>query len=248
MVTPNDLRAVVAAGGSNPSLGPSARRRVLADALAALPAGTDEIVAAAVAGLADDDRNVRVAMLRVLALFATPAATAGVLRGLTDPVRRVRDVAIRAAQPHHLAAASIVEVLQRLVDDDAEIDRLRRTAFEVLASASTHDPIPEVTRAAITTLVHSSRFRGPLVRRLCSSLAHTLDSRHLLREIVRTGTKDEAVMATRALCGQVLLRTDIVPEDERRRVRDEFDREDDLHRWVPAPVALELVQRWGGPR
>lgn len=58
----------------------------------------------------------------------------------------------------------------------------------------------------------------------------------------------ERLGATRALCGQVLLRTDIVPEDERRRVRHEYDREDDLHRWVPAPVALELVQRWGGPR
>jgi hypothetical protein len=242
VLTPNDLRELVAEGGRNPSLGPHQRRQALADAIDALAgAGPDDVVAAAVTGLTSDDRNVRAAMLRVLALFDTPPATEGVLRGLADPVRRVRDAAIRAAQPHHLAVPAVVATLRRITEDEHETDRLRRTAFFVLSSATARQALPAVTREAIGALAASSRFREPLLRRLCSMRTHTVETRALLHDFVRTGSKDEAVMATRALCDQVLLRTDIVPEAERRRIRADFDRgHDDLHRWVPATTVAAL--------
>lgn len=243
VLTPNDLRELVAEGGRNPSLGPDERRQALVEAMDALDRG-DDVVATALAGLDSDDRNVRAAMLRVLAMFEGAEATSGILRGLADPARRVREAAIKAAQPRHLGSPLVIERLQELAEDESEIDRLRRTAFFVLSSRSARDALPDVTREAVGSLLGSSRFRGPLLVRLCSSLDQTDATRHLLREFVRTGTKDEAVMATRALCGQMLLRTDIVPEAERRRVRSQYDRgQDDLHRWVPCSVVAELFHQ-----
>ena len=244
MLTSSDLRALVAAGGTDPSLDPDQRRRALADAVEALGTEDGEVVAAAIVGLDDEDRNVRAAMLRVLGLFASPAAAEGIVRGLRDPVRRVREVAARSAQPHHLASTRVVDALRRIIEDDQETDRLRCTAFFVLSSGSTRRSLPPIAHEAIGSLLHSERFRGPLLRRIVSSIVRTPETESLLREFVRIGTKDEAVMATRALCGQVLLRTDIVPETERRRIREAYDREDDLHRWVPAPLADELVTHW----
>lgn len=243
VLTPDDLRELVAQGGRNPSLGPDERRQVLVEALDAMEGGGD-VVSTARAGLDSDDRNVRVAMLRVLAMFDGDEATGGILRGLEDPVRRVREVAIKAARPRHLGSPRVIEKLQRLAEDESETDRIRRNAFFVLSSRSARDALPEVTREAVGSLLGSSRFRAPLLVRLCSSLDQTEETRHLLREFVRTGTKDEAVMATRALCGQMLLRTDIVPETERRRVRTQYDRgQDDLHRWVPCSVVAELFRQ-----
>ena len=243
VLTPDDLRELVAEGGRNPSLGPDQRRRVLVEAIGAVDGDGDaDIVATALAGLDRDDRNVRVAMLRVLAMFDGDAATGGILRGLDDPARRVRETAMKAARPRHLASARVIEKLRRIAEDESETDRLRRNAFFVLSSRSARDALPDVTRDAVYSLIGSSRFRGPLLVRLCSSLDQTEETRHLLREFVRTGTKDEAVMATRALCGQMLLRTDIVPEAERRRVRTQYDRgQDDLHRWVPCAVVAQLL-------
>lgn len=240
VLTPEDLRELVAEGGRNPSLDPEERRRVLVESIEGLD-GAGDVVATAVTGLDSQDRNVRVAMLRVLAMFDGDEATSGILRGLDDPVRRVREVAVKAARPRHLGSSAVIERLQRLAEDESETDRVRRNAFFVLSSRSARDALPEVTREAVGSLLGSSRFRGPLLVRLCSSLDQTEQTRHLLREFVRTGTKDEAVMATRALCGQMLLRTDIVPEAERRRVRSQYDRgQDDLHRWVPCSVVTEL--------
>lgn len=240
VLTPNDLRELVAEGGRNPSLGPDERRRALVDVLDGMEDGND-VVGTALAGLDSDDRNVRVAMLRVLAMFDGAKATEGILRGLGDPVRRVREVAIKAARPRHLGSSLVIETLQRIAEDESETDRLRRNAFFILSSRSAREALPEVTREAIGSLLASSRFRQPLLVRLCSSLDQTDETRHLLREFVRTGTKEEAVMATRALCDQVLLRTDIVPDAERRRIRTDFDRgHDDLHRWVPAATVAAL--------
>ena len=47
--------------------------------------------------LDSDDRNIRVAALRVLAFCDGPAAADGILRGLDDPMRRVRNVAAKSS-------------------------------------------------------------------------------------------------------------------------------------------------------
>src|SRR5438105_8411028 len=47
--------------------------------------------------LDSDDRNIRVAALRVLASTDGPDAVTGILRGLDDPVKRVREVAAKSS-------------------------------------------------------------------------------------------------------------------------------------------------------
>ena len=62
----------------------------------------------------------------------------------------------------------------------------------------------------------------------------TDDLRQLLEEIVRVGTKAEAVSATRALCGYRVAHVEEFPVDERPRVKATADRASgDLWYWVP---------------
>src|SRR5689334_3959037 len=66
--------------------------------------------------LDSDDRNVRVAALRVLAWSDDRGAVDGILRGLDDPVKRVREVAAKST-PRFVSDRRIVERLQRAVED-----------------------------------------------------------------------------------------------------------------------------------
>lgn len=257
MVTPEKLHDLVAADAEHPDRNPEARRRALRDALSTTgPASDADVVGAALAGLRSDDRNVRVAMLRVLALYGDETATDGVLRGLADPARRVREGAIKSSSPLHLQSDRVLESLRRIAEDESEIGRIRGQAFFVLSSRSARDAVPDVAREAIRTLMDSERFRLPILVRLCKSFDQTPDSRALLQEFVRTGTKEEAVMATRALCGQCLVRVDAwMPAERRRFVREQFDPgptirgskigDGPVNYWMPAAAALQLLEEVG---
>ena len=86
--------------------------------------------------------------------------------------------------------------------------------------------------------------------RLCSALDQTDQTRHLLAEFVRTGSKEEAVMATRALCGHCLVRADTWPTAEHRRlVRQRFDPAPDNQFWVPLDeLRVLLDEAFGAPK
>src|SRR5688500_10657934 len=100
MVTTEDLVSVVGRAPNNLGRDLAAWLRTEIDKLG--PA--DEVLPVAIAGMASDDRNVRVKMLRVLGLYDDPRATAAVVSAMSDPVRRVREVAIKATRPHHMSA------------------------------------------------------------------------------------------------------------------------------------------------
>lgn len=155
----------------------------------------------AVVFLDDADRNVRVKALRVLAWCDGEAAVQGVLRGLDDPMKRVREVAAKCSA--------------RFVDDPRVADRLRlavergetgsaRTAVSVLAGVF-HSPFglssTGVHPDAVRRLLAIDAQRGQALAALLRARTLTDDVAELLREVVRTGTKDEAVAATRRLCG-----------------------------------------------
>jgi HEAT repeat protein len=251
MVTTEDVLAVVARSPQNWGRG---RREWLETEIAKLEATPEETVTAALVGLDDDDRNVRVRAVWVLWLFPDPRATEGIVRALRDPARRVREVAMKCAAPHHVGDPAVVEVLRRITEDDREIDRLRRTAFFVLSSVHTREALPDVASESLRDLMESQRFRSSILERLCKTRAGGLDeaSRSVLQEFVRTGTKEEAVMATRALCGQVLVAVNRwLPPEQRQRLRDQYDPGpgDQFAEtcWMPVADAIELAKAVGYP-
>ena len=249
MVTTQDVLAVVARSPQNWGRG---RHDWLAEEMGKLGASAEELATAAVAGLDDDDRNVRVRAVWALSVIDHPKATEGVLRALRDPARRVREVAMKSAAPHHVPSTEVVEELRRIADDDGEIRGLRSDAFFVLSSIRTRDALPEVAGEALRELMGSDRFRASILRRLCSWRGHGPDAaaRDLLHEYVRTGTKDEAVMATRALCGQVLVPINrLLPADHRQALRERYDPGPSSvyadSCWMPLDDATELGRSLG---
>ena len=250
MVTTEDVLGVVARSPHNWG---GDRTRWLADELGALGAGPDELVAAALAGLDSDERNVRVRALWALSVLPGPAASTGILRGLRDPVRRVREVAIKSVRPHHVGSSEVLAAVRAIVDDEGETGRLRRNAFFVLSSSALRDQLPEVAEDALRSFLGTKRFRMPVLLRLCTSGTQTATSRAILEEFVRGGSKEEAVMATRALCGQRLMRVDgWLPADVRRRVRATYDPAPDVYHgvplcWIPAAEADALAAEVGVP-
>ena len=247
MVTTTEVFDVVRRSPGNLGFGV---KRWIEDELEKLGAGADEVVTATLPALASDDRNERVRALRVLALYPDERATAGVLSALRDPVRRVREVAIKAARPHHVVSAEVVTELRRIAEDERETGRIRRHAFFVLSSSTTQDAVPDIAGEALTGLMDSTRFRQPILLRLCKAPNQTDASRVVLREFVRTGTKDEAVMATRALCGQMLVRVDgWVPAEARQRIREQYDAAPPPFQgcWMPRDEAVELARSVGYP-
>ena len=149
-----------------------------------------------------EDRNVRVAMLRVLAFCEGDNAASGILRGLRDPKRRVREVAAKSAR-HFVDHPEVVAALRRMVEDELEKLRIRSIAFEVLAGMRGLPYDDAELKPALDALAHFARldaYRAKVIRALAR---RPLDdaSRSLLEEIVSIGAKDEAVMATRVLLG-----------------------------------------------
>lgn len=243
MLTTEELRVLAQASrgyGSfdgEQSTGPSDNPRVRDLALDALGRPSDdEVAAAAIALLADPDRNLRVVALRVLAWYRRRDVVDALLAATHDPVRRVRRIALAIAPAEDSAvAARLVEV----AEDEDEYHRIRGDALVRVAS---HALRPETVEPLRRILERD----GDRRRVLLVLAARGLDdvAREVLRDVVRTGTKEEAVVATRALCGQVLVRSDnVVPPNSEpadvdwafapgSRTKTNYTR----FYWVPAPA------------
>jgi hypothetical protein len=231
MVTTQEVLAVVA---RSPHDWGRERHRWLTEELGRLGAPTSDLVGAAVAAVADPDRNVRVRAVWALSALPGSAATVALLGALGDPARRVREVALKAVSPHHVGEPEVIAAVRSIADDETEITRLRRLAFFVLSSSIVRDELPDVAEETLRSFLDSERFRGQVLVRLCSTSNLSPTSKAILEEFVRTGSKEEAVMATRALCGQRLLRVDgWLPPELRRRVRAQYDAAPDVYHGVP---------------
>ncbi|HYF45061.1 MAG TPA: HEAT repeat domain-containing protein, partial [Acidimicrobiales bacterium] len=111
-------------------------RELAQEASSPRPGPTGVAAADVVPHLDSDDRNIRVAALRVLAWSdGTDDAVRGLLKALDDPKRRVRNVAAKSCV-RFLDDPRIVARLVRAIEED---DRAAaQPALEVLAGAGAH--------------------------------------------------------------------------------------------------------------
>ena len=164
----------------------------------------DEVVSSALPLLSDPDRNLRVLGLRVLGWYRErPDVASALARASRDPRRRIRRIAVQLLPADRLdGARRLLEVAQ----DPAEHHRIRVEALLKL----TRWGQSEETLSGLRSLIEQRADRG---RVLIALLAQPVDeaARDLLEHIVDIGTKEEAVAATRALCGFRLVRSDSGP-------------------------------------
>jgi hypothetical protein len=92
--------------------------------------------------------------------------------------------------------------LTAIVKDGAEKSRIRRFALDMLARAgsATKTGLGDSAADALRSLAKMPRSRSEILFRL---LQMDIDNNNegLLRDYVRDGSREEVVMATRALCG-----------------------------------------------
>lgn len=181
--------------------------------------------------LDSDDRNVRVAALRVLAWCDEPAAADGILRGLDDPKRRVREVAAKCSI-RHLGDERVVDRLVKAIGED-DLGSTR-AALEILGGQY-HAPLGlfalEPITGALATLAKLPKYRQDVLGHLLRTRNLTDDVAEILRDFVRDGTKEEAVAATRRLCGYRVERVELLDEETLRTAERAWGR---VWYWVPA--------------
>ena len=180
--------------------------------------------------LDSEDRNIRVAALRVLSFTDGPVAAEGVLRGLDDPMKRVREVAAKCS-PRFVSDPRVVARLQKAVAE-AETGSAR-PAFAVLAGTysspyglSQLEPVAD----ALGRLAHLPRYRQQVLASLLRARSLTEETRALLREFVLNGTKEEAVAATRRLCGFWVTSKAFLSDEELRTAERAWG---EVWYWVP---------------
>lgn len=164
---------------------------------------TDEALEA----IKSQDRNIRVRALRAAFSEAKPEGAAVILAGLGDRKRRVKEVALKSSKPF-LGDSRVVERITAMVTDDTEYHRIRDKALFALGGGfpkvNQAGEIPKAAIDALKTLASVDRYRRAVLGRLVR-MDLTPEVEALLKEYVRSGNKDEAVTATRALCGYRLV-------------------------------------------
>ena len=186
------------------------------------------------AHLASEDRNVRVAALRVLAFCDDLGAAEGILRGLDDPVKRVREVAAKSS-PRFLSDKRVVERLKLAVEREERGSA--QPAVQILGGMF-HSPFglfaAEPITSALAALVDQPKHRKQVLLALLRARTLTDDVRVLLQSLVRDGSKEEAVFATRRLDGFRVARSEeLIGGTEIRRTADRAF--GDVWYWIPVP-------------
>ena len=213
-----DLDAVKALNRSSFE-GNAARRQAALERLGNPSA--DELVEMALEALGSPDRNVRGQMVRLLAGQSAPRAAEGMLRALSDPARRVRRLAARLSWVFGSDEA-IEARLREMAEDEDETVKIRSAAFHALSSGkflSSLGTSPGEARSYFAALPDLERHRQMALDVLVSLDPLTDAARAILRYVVETGTREEAVAATRALSGFKVMNLGSFPDPaERRRV------------------------------
>jgi HEAT repeat protein len=167
--------------------------------------------------LDSDDRNVRVAALRVLAILDDPAAAEGIVRGLDDEKKRVREVAakssVRFAHDPIVSARLALAVERHETGSSgpalAVIVGLYGSPYGLASTA----PVA----GAIAALARLPKYRTAVLSSLLRLQTLTDEATTVLKDFVSEGSKDEAVAATRRLCGYRVAHHAELTDDVRRR-------------------------------
>lgn len=161
----------------------------------------------ALEAIKSQDRNMRVRALRAVFSDVTPEGAEVILAGLSDPKRRVKEVALKSSKPF-LADPRVVERIAAMVTDEKEYHRIRDKALFALGggfpNVNRAGQLPKAAIEALRSLAAVDRYRGDVLGRLVR-MDLTPEVEALLKEFVRSGNKEEAVAATRALCGYRLV-------------------------------------------
>ena len=149
------------------------------------------------------DRNVRVRALRAVFLEATPDGADVILAGLGDAKRRVKEVALKSSKPF-LGDPRVVERITAMITDETEYHRIRDKALFALGGGfpkvNHAGQLPKAAIDALRSLAEVEKYRRVVLSRLVR-MDLTPEVEALLKEFVDSGSKEEAVAATRALCG-----------------------------------------------
>lgn len=177
-----------------------------------------EVGAAALLHMQSADRNVRVAMLRLLAHFRSPNAMRGVLLGLNDRARRVRNVAIQSAK-FFLEYPEICQRLKEMSTDLEEKRKIRERALTTLTGSGApvlEGPLPPAAARELRALLPRSVYRSQILHGLVQ-LDPDDTVKELLREIVHIGTSEEVSIAEKALSGFKMVNIGHCKDEAQRR-------------------------------
>jgi hypothetical protein len=169
-----------------------------------------------------EDRNVRVAALRVLAIVEDPAAVEGLLLGLDDEKKRVRNVAAKSCL-RWVQEPRITARLQRAIEDGETGSA--RPAFELLSGLyiSAYDNAHPIMTDVLASLARADEHRMNVLTALLRAPLHDR-VRELLQDIVDHGTREEAVLATRRLCGLRVVRLEPLPPELQAKIKQTCER------------------------
>lgn len=183
-------------------------------------ASADDRLGGALQALTSDNRNVRVLALRILGTVgandalsedqAERAAT-GICTALNDTKRRVRKVALQSCVPY-LKSPEVVRRLREMVEDVSETRKLRGGAVAALSSASAMGPAGAKALGEILE-IPAMRLHALI---WLAQVEMTDQVSELLEEFVDTGTREEAIMATRVLCGYRMVNLGSIDPSQRR--------------------------------
>jgi hypothetical protein len=156
------------------------------------------------------------------------------VRGLQDPVRRVREVAAKSSRSF-TGDPTVVAALRWTVEHEPDA-RVRAPAFGALTGSTGLPYGPTDALIAYDTLRELAaldRLRPKVLAAALRAVDLNDELRALLEEIVRVGTKAEAVSATRALCGYRVARIEEFPPEEQPRIKATCARAGGVFYWVP---------------
>lgn len=192
----------------------------VAEALAACGnPSAQALVDTALVGMQSPDRNVRVAMLWTLGRHPVDDAATGILDGLADAERRVREVAMKNARPF-LADPRVAGALAVIATTPGEKAKLRSLALDALTGqvgGQASGPLPPAAIAALAPLLREDAFRAEVLMRLVRAEL-TPEVRAVLEEVARTGAAAEASLAHRALGGEVVINLGSVDDATRAAI------------------------------
>jgi HEAT repeat protein len=181
----------------------------------------DTIVSSALRALESDERNLRVAALRILRWHMSDERAAdAVLRATHDPARRVRRIAIGMCSML-IDRPGVADRLREIVDDPDETTKISAGALAALAGSAAVG-LPGSGLRSISDLLASDSFRDRVLMLLLQQRPDG-SVRELLHDVVRTGTKAEAIAATRALCGMRIVNLAHFSPEDRKKIQATAD-------------------------
>jgi hypothetical protein len=110
-----------------------------------------------------------------------------------------------------------------MIEDDSEKRRIREQALHALIGSPKYGAPPPTAARSLVELAKIERYRDAVFFQLLQ-IAKTPETTALLRDYVKTGTREQAVAATRALCGYRVVNLGDLTAAERDRVTQTGER------------------------